>query len=109
MSPNTQATGDHVADFLALGAIIHEFKVGDLNIVQNFPTAELYEKYNEPYFGETIGRVANRISGAKINKLNGRSYELPANNGPNCLHGGLSGWGKKIWQGPKGVRRRGAD
>jgi len=90
-----------VADFLSLGAIIHTFKVGDINIVQNFPTPELYQAYNEPYFGETIGRVANRISGARINNLKGKSYQLAANNGPNCLHGGRMGWGKKVWEGPK--------
>jgi aldose 1-epimerase len=86
--------------FLPLGAIVQEFRVGGLNIVQNFPTADLYEKYNDPYFGETIGRVANRISGAQINSLNGRSYKLAANNGPNSLHGGNVGWGKRTFEGP---------
>jgi len=85
--------------FLSLGAIIQEFRVGGLNIVQNFPTAELYERYNDPYFGETIGRVANRISGAQINSLNGKSYKLAANNGPNSLHGGNVGWGKRTFDG----------
>ncbi|QDS71402.1 hypothetical protein FKW77_003126 [Venturia effusa] len=96
-------------NFLPLGAIIQSFRVGDFDIVQGFPTAELYQKYNDPYFGETIGRVANRISGAKINKLNNRSYDLAANNGPNSLHGGAQGWGKKVFQGPKEVRRNGRD
>lgn len=44
--------------------------------------------------------MANRISNAKINDLNGRTYQLVANNGPNCLHGGSVGWGKKVWNGP---------
>jgi aldose 1-epimerase len=81
------------------------------NLVLNFPTADLYQQYNEPYFGETIGRVANRISGAKLNKLNGREYELPVNDHPRkvCLHGGISGWGKKVWDGPKAVTREGWD
>jgi aldose 1-epimerase len=86
--------------FLPLGAIVQEFRVGGLNIVQNFPSSELYERYNDPYFGETIGRVANRISGAQINSLNGRSYKLAANNGPNSLHGGNAGWGKRTFEGP---------
>jgi len=30
--------------------------------------------------------------------LNGKSYQLVANNGPNALHGGPKGWGKQIWE-----------
>ncbi|KIW02918.1 uncharacterized protein PV09_05964 [Verruconis gallopava] len=94
-------------EFLQLGAILQKFELDGLNIVQGFPTAELYQQHNDPYFGETIGRVANRISGAKINRLNGRSYPLAANNGPNSLHGGLLGWGKRLFNGPTSVERNG--
>ncbi|KAI0451014.1 galactose mutarotase-like domain-containing protein [Xylaria acuta] len=93
--------------FLPLGAIIQSFTVGGVKIVQGFPTQELYVSYNGPYFGETIGRVANRISNAKLVSVNGgNTYGLAANNGPNTLHGGVKGWGKRIWDGPKpiGVR-----
>jgi aldose 1-epimerase len=94
--------------FLTLGAIIQTFALPNgSNIVLNFPSEELYQRYNVPYFGETIGRVANRISGARINNLNGRSYKLAPNNGPNCLHGGEVGWGKKQWNGPHKVSRAG--
>lgn len=87
--------------FLPLGAIIQSLYVGDVNIVQGFNSQADYEAHNGPYYGETIGRVANRISGAKLNSLNGgKSYPLAANNGPNNLHGGVVGWGKKIWNGP---------
>ena len=53
--------------------------------------------FGGPYFGETIGRYANRIGGASF-KLNGTTYTLPVNNGPNTLHGGFVGWGNRIWQ-----------
>ncbi|KAL2166365.1 hypothetical protein VTG60DRAFT_2898 [Thermothelomyces hinnuleus] len=99
---------DAPVTLLPLGAIIQEFRVGGLNIVQGFPEQSHYESYNAPYFGETIGRVANRIKGAQVDSLNGgRSYKLAANNGPNNLHGGVVGWGKKIWNGPTpvGVRQ----
>jgi aldose 1-epimerase len=105
MSPQS----DSVFTFLPLGAIIQEVRVGGLNIVQNFPTTELYKQYNDPYFGETIGRVANRISGARINNLNGKSYDLAANNGPNSLHGGNVGWGKRTFDGPHAVNRNGKE
>jgi len=114
MSPslNTQdSRSGRCVTILPLGALIQSFRIGpsQQNIVQNFPTAGLYREYNEPYFGETIGRVANRISGAKIHRLNGRAYELAANNGPNSLHGGVQGWGKKVWEGPDLVRRDGRE
>jgi aldose 1-epimerase len=89
--------------FLPLGAIIQTFVVNGTNIVQGFPTQEQYVEHNGPYFGETIGRVANRIQGAKLDDINGKSYDLIANEGPNSLHGGKDGWGKRIWDGPKPV------
>ena len=95
--------------FLPLGAIIKEFKVNGINIVQGFDNAEQYKKYNGPFFGETIGRIANRVSGAKINDLNGKSYQLPVNNSPNSLHGGDNGFGKNEFEGPVKVTRNGED
>lgn len=93
--------------FLPLGAIIKEFNVGGRNIVAGFQTQEQYAKHNSPYFGETIGRIANRIKGARLDSLNGKSYTLAANNASNTLHGGNVGWGKRIWVGPTpvGVRQ----
>ncbi|OQO08067.1 hypothetical protein B0A48_06860 [Cryoendolithus antarcticus] len=95
--------------FLPQGGIIQDFKVGGTNIVLGFPSAESYKTKHSPFFGETIGRVANRISGAKINSLNGKSYPLAVNNGPNTLHGGVNGWGKVDFEGPKDVERNGKE
>jgi len=50
-----------------------------------------------PYFGATVGRVANRIKNA-VFELEGQRYELAANNGPHNLHGGARGWDKVIWE-----------
>ncbi|KAJ2898405.1 uncharacterized protein MKZ38_003957 [Zalerion maritima] len=94
---------DAPISFLPLGAVIQSFKVNGIDIVQGFPSQEIYVSHNVPHFGETIGRVANRIKGAKIDNVNGKSYTLVANNGPNNLHGGVNGWGKKIWDGPTPV------
>jgi len=50
-----------------------------------------------PYFGATIGRVANRIGYSKF-ELDGKLYKLFANSGPHSLHGGEYGFDKKIWK-----------
>jgi len=63
--------------------------------------------FGGPYFGETIGRYANRIGGASF-KLNGTTYTLPVNNGPNTLHGGFVGWGNRVWQNPATATGKGS-
>ncbi len=50
-----------------------------------------------PYFGEIVGRYANRIAKGTFH-LNGQTYTLPINNGVNSLHGGLVGFGNHIWK-----------
>jgi aldose 1-epimerase len=89
--------------FLPLGAIIQAFIIGKTNIVQSFPTSSSYIAHNAPFFGETIGRIANRVKDAKIDNLNNKSYTLAKNNGANALHGGVKGWGKRVWEGPTPV------
>lgn len=51
---------------------------------------------NAAYFGASIGRVANRIAGGRF-MLDGTEYRVPANNGPNALHGGPEGFDKALW------------
>lgn len=104
-------SGEDAFTFLPQGCIIQEFRIGGDNIVLGFPSEKAYAdpKVSNAYFGETIGRVANRISGAKINSLNNKSYDLAANNGPNTLHGGVQGWGKRTFEGPKPVNRNGKE
>ncbi|OGM47728.1 hypothetical protein ABOM_004349 [Aspergillus bombycis] len=67
-----------------------KLNVSGKNIVLNFLTED-YAKRNEPHFGETIGRVANRLKNATV-CLNGRDYMLDKNDPANCIHGGFKGW-----------------
>ena len=48
------------------------------------------------YLGATIGRFANRIAQGHF-VLDGRSYRLSINDAPHSLHGGSSGFDKRLW------------
>jgi aldose 1-epimerase len=93
--------------FQPTGALIQEFNVGGQNIVLGFPTIEPYK--DAPFFGETIGRVANRIKNGRIENLNGKSYQLYQNDGEQSLHGGKSGWGKQKFSGPEPISKDGKE
>lgn len=89
-----------VLKVITYGAIITEFHVPDRNgkladIVLGFENLDGYVK-GSPYFGAIVGRVANRIRNAKF-KLDGKEYQLAANNAPHHLHGGNKGWDKVVW------------
>ncbi len=45
---------------------------------------------------KSVGRYANRIGGAAFT-LEGKRYELPANENANQLHGGPNSYDKRVW------------
>lgn len=65
------------------------------NIVLGFDSLDPYLA-GIPYFGATVGRYANRIAGGRFS-LDGNSYQLATNDGPNSLHGGRRGFDKRVW------------
>ena len=86
---------------LDYGGIIVSLRTPDragalADIVLGFDSLEGYVK-SSPYFGAITGRYANRIARGQFT-LDGTTYKLAVNNGPNALHGGLKGFDKVIWQ-----------
>src|SRR5208337_766112 len=82
------------------GKIVRIFvpnRFGVLNdIVLGYDTIEGYLSGN-PYFGAICGRYANRIANGKFT-IDGQSYQLPVNNGPNLLHGGSEGFNNQTFK-----------
>jgi aldose 1-epimerase len=71
------------------------------NIVLGFDNLKDYlsKQYLDayPYFGALIGRVGNRINKGQF-IVDGKTYSVAINNGPNHLHGGLIGFDKVVWE-----------
>ena len=95
-------TNDHGlrVRFLSLGGVITEIDVPDRagrpeDIVLGLNNLREYETL-PGHFGAITGRYANRIGGAQFT-LNGQTYHLIANNGPNTLHGGPNALDRQVW------------
>src|SRR5215472_16514145 len=87
---------------LTYGGIVMSIEAPDrngkpANIVLGFDALAGYVTTgNKPYMGAIIGRYANRIAGGTF-ELDGKTYHVPKNDGDNALHGGISGFNKKVW------------
>ena len=97
----TNASGASVG-IIEYGGIVVSLNVPDRDgnlgdVVLGFDTLDEYVT-DTPYFGAITGRYANRIAGGKF-EIDGVQYELPVNNGPNSLHGGVKGFDKVVWEG----------
>ena len=86
--------------FLSYGGVITEIDVPDRtgrldNVALGLRSLRDYETL-PGHFGAITGRYANRIGGAQFT-LNGQTYHLIANNGPNTLHGGPDALDHRVW------------
>jgi aldose 1-epimerase len=83
------------------GAILSSVRIPDRNgaieeVSLGFDKPEDYLG-DHPYFGATVGRVANRIAEGRFT-LEGRVYKLACNRGEDHLHGGTKGFDKVFWK-----------
>jgi aldose 1-epimerase len=88
------------AEIMTFGATLLSLSVPDRNgvlqnVVLRFDNLAAYLRPG-PYYGATVGRFCNRIAGGRF-VLDDVTYELPINNGPNSLHGGRTGFDKRLW------------
>ncbi|MCJ2067075.1 galactose mutarotase [Methylobacterium sp. J-088] len=88
------------ARILSWGALLRtldvpdrEGKVADVVLGYNDLAGYLAKPH---YFGVSVGRYANRIRAGRFT-LDGRTYRLATNDGPNALHGGAAGFDKRLW------------
>jgi aldose 1-epimerase len=86
---------------LTYGGIVQSVEVpgrdgSRADVVLGFREPRDYLSSHGPYFGALIGRYANRVGGAAFT-LDGHTYQLPRNDGPNCLHGGERGFDRRVW------------
>ena len=104
----TLRSGGLTAGILTYGGAVRTLTVpgrsgAAVDVALGFDSLEDYRRQDK-YLGALVGRVANRIGGARFS-LGGREYPLAANNGENHIHGGLAGFDRQVWQ----VEEAGAD
>jgi aldose 1-epimerase len=88
------------ARILSWGALLRSLDVPD----RSGKAADVVLGYNDlasyltkgSYFGVSVGRYANRIRAGRFT-LDGQTYTLATNDGPNALHGGAAGFDKRLW------------
>jgi aldose 1-epimerase len=98
------------ARIMTYGARVVSLEVPDrtgkvADVVLGYESLPGYLADAKSYFGSIVGRYGNRIGHATF-VLDGKRYQLPANDGVNTLHGGIVGFDKLVWQGheiPHGV------
>src|SRR5215469_4254943 len=87
-------------EVITYGGIVTSLRVPNrqgrlIDVVLGFASLAPYLE-RHPYFGAIVGRVAGRITAGRFT-LDGYRYELARNDGPNHLHGGVTGFDRRLW------------
>ncbi len=91
-----------MVEFITYGARVAQLHMPDRHghsgdICLGYDHLKPYLNKDDPYFGATIGRVANRIGHARFN-VDGKTYHISVNdNKINTLHGGLNAFDRQVW------------
>ena len=92
----TMTVTDYGARVLSLMVPDKDGKLADVCV--GYETLNEYvECKGERFFGAAVGRLANRLGGAGFT-LDGKEYQLSANDNGNTLHGGHIGVDRLIWK-----------
>lgn len=91
--------GGICAEILDLGGTLARLRVpgahGPVDVVLGLHDAQAYRQ-DPAFLGILVGRYGNRIAGSRLT-LDGQAHVLAANEGRNHLHGGVLGFGRRIW------------
>ena len=95
-------------EIISYGGIITNISFPDKNgcfsnIVLGYDNLEDYEN-DQSFIGAIIGRYANRIKNGSF-KIDNTKINVDKNIGNNHLHGGFSGFHKKVWK-VKSIKRK---
>jgi aldose 1-epimerase len=90
------------ARIMNYGARVVSIQTPDRNgkmadVVLGYDSLDGYLADGKTYFGAIVGRYGNRIANGQFT-IDGRTYQVPRNNGQNSLHGGTVGFDKLVWK-----------
>lgn len=93
--------GNISCSVLDYGCVLRTLRVLDRNgekvdVVLGYDNLEQYVEL-PGRMGAVIGRYANRIKNGRFS-IDGKEYQLSVNRGNHHIHGGFSGFDKKIWK-----------
>jgi len=95
----TLKNSGYSVEIITYGAVIRSIHVpvadGIRDVALGFDDIKGYED-NHSYQGAIIGRIGNRVGNAHY-EMDGKTYHLDVNDGPNCLHGGFVGFDRQVW------------
>jgi len=98
----TLSNGQLEVRITAYGAHLVSVKAPDktgkkADVILGYDSLEGYLKVPNPFLGAIVGRYGNRIGQGKFT-IDGKSYQIPVNDGANALHGGPKGFDKYVWE-----------